>query len=143
MEGPGLNRGQFVTGPDSVATRIHPDRRLPRIRDQHLRGFDSFQFKGDFLKEQLGGGELAGGDVHVGQSRPSFVLRHGDQVVIRLLGEEGRFEHGARGNDPDHAPVHQALGGCRVGELFADGDFVALLDQPGEVVIQRMDRHSG
>ena len=109
MEGPGFNRGNFVTRPGTVVGRISPDWQLTGVRGKYFRGFDAFQLERDFLNEQLGGGELAGGDVHIGQSRPSFMLRHGGQVVVGLLVQECRFEHGSRGYNPDNLPVDQPL----------------------------------
>ena len=51
-------------------------------------------------------------------------------------------DHRARRHHPDDLPLHQPLGGGRIGHLFADSHLVALLDQLLQVAVHRVIGHA-
>nr|WP_240435332.1 hypothetical protein [Ralstonia solanacearum] len=70
-------------------------------------------------------------------------LRDGEQVVVDLVGQQCRIGQRA-GRDHTHdLALDRALGGGRVADLFADGNRFAQLDQLGQVLLDRVERHAG
>ena len=104
--------------------------------NQDFGGLQAGQFQGQVAGRHLGGGEFAGSDIDISQAGFGAVGADGGQVVVGLVVQQGGFQHGAGGDHADHAPFHDAFGGGGVAELFADGDFVALPDEFGQVGIQ-------
>ena len=89
----------------------------------------------DPLRPRKGGGVgLPGGDVAEAQSGVGFVDVDAADVVGLIPLQHGRV-HGAGGDHPDDVPLHDALGGGGVLHLLADGDLVALGDQPGDISV--------
>ena len=86
--------------------------------------------------------ELARGHVREGQTRPIRREAHGEQEVVRLLVQHGAFDHRAGGDDAGDAPLHQALGQRGILHLLADGDLVALGDEPLHIGIHGMMGHA-
>ena len=80
-----------------------------------------------------GGGELAGGHVAHAQAGAGRVPVDGADEVVPPLLQHGGVHHRAGGDNADDVPVHQPLGGGRVLHLLADGDFVPLGDEPGDI----------
>ena len=94
------------------------------------------------------GGELAGGDVGVGQARAqrSAVERQHErgEVVVALLGEQSRLDQRARRDHAAHDPRDELLAlGRLVADLLGDGDLVAGVDQLGDVAVDRVVGHAG
>ena len=79
------------------------------------------------------GEERTGGNVAEGKAEFSAFAVNAADVVVFVLVQHTAFGDGAGGDDAGDVPLHQSLGGGRVFHLFADGDLVALLHQPGDV----------
>ena len=81
----------------------------------HLARIEPVQLAGEVLGARLGGEgrgrQLTGRQVGIGQSHASADAGDGREVVVRPPVEEALVEHGARGDDLDHLPAHQALPG--------------------------------
>ncbi|MPN44172.1 hypothetical protein SDC9_191733 [bioreactor metagenome] len=76
---------------------------------------------------------FAGGHVAEGGAGILGVEIDSAQKVARLLVQTRRIDHRSRRHYPDDVPVHQPL--CRGGvfHLLADGHFIALGDEPGDI----------
>ena len=94
---PGQRREAFQVGQVQVAG------------DQDLRGMQALQLRHQVLQRDLGGGELRGGDVDIGQPGPVAVGDHADQVVVGGGFQQPGLDDGAGGDHPHHVPLHQAL----------------------------------
>jgi hypothetical protein len=100
--------------------------------DNDFGGFEA----GNFVEDQpvevialkLGGGKLAGGDVHVGNPGAGRLDDHGGQVIVLILGQQGIFHHRAGSDHPRHLARHQPVDGV-VAHLLADGYFETGLNQ--------------
>ena len=107
--------------------------------DQHLGGLDA----GKLLVErvlwlgsaELGAGELAGSDIGVGKADGVAAEDGGGEVVVALGGQHSRVDDGARGDDADHLALDQPLRERGIAHLLADGNAIALADQPGDVAL--------
>ena len=79
--------------------------------------------------------QLAGGHVAEGKAGAGLVPEEGAEEVVPPLLQHGGGDDGAGGDDADDIPVHQTFGGGRVLHLLADGDFIPLGDEPGDIGI--------
>ena len=89
-----------------------------------------------------GGKHLAGGDITQAQAYPRLVGIDGAEEVVFSLLQHGGRNDGARRDDADDIPVHQALGGGGVLGLLADGHLIALGDEPGDVALTGVVGHA-
>ena len=94
----------------------------------------------DIVIRDLGGGELTCGYVHVGDAGLVAFHRQSGQVIVALLVQERRFDHRARRDHLHHLTRHQPFH-CLVAYLFADGHFVASVNQLGDVALHSMVGH--
>ena len=106
--------------------------------NEQLGRFQTGQFDCEVRGGKLAGRKLAGRNVHVGQSGPLALGDGGGQVVVRLAVEDRVLDHGARGDDADDLAVDNASRCGGVAGLLADGDAVTLLDELGEVAVERV-----
>ena len=81
--------------------------------------------------------ELAEGDARIAAREI-----HRTDVVAAPFLQHRAFRHGARGNDADDVPLHQPLCQCGVFRLLADGDLVALRDEPCNIALGAVIRHA-
>ena len=89
-----------------------------------------------------GEAELAGAYVAERRSAALAVDVDGGDIVRAVVLEHGALRDGA-GRDYAHdAALDEAFDGARVFKLFADGDFVALGDEPGDVCLAGVVRHA-
>ena len=144
-----------------AAKRRYGQLRLPREpceawhREKRLRGDDFGRLKaGDLgLEGRLAGsGDDKGPRRNIDARKPKDVVRRsaardGEQTIgadgieQKLLGD-GAGRHQAHHLAADHgfAPALARLG--RVLDLLADGDAVALADQPVQIILGALDRHA-
>ena len=125
-----------------------------RGADQNLAGHIAAQLgddgSADFFGIQLGGVGLARGNIGKADARapaPAGALAvHAAQVVVLVLRQHTAFNDGAGGHHTDDIPLDQPLCLRRVLHLLADGDLVALGDQPrhiGFVGVKGYAAHGG
>ena len=117
--------------------------RLQALGKEKLRGTHALQLRGHLFGSDLGYPELPGADVYVGDPRLVTLGHQRDQIVVRLLFQQVGLYHGARGHDPDHLSLHQALGERGVSNLLAYGYLVPPLYQPGQIAVQGVIRDAG
>ena len=102
--------------------------------DEELGGGEPPDFEVEAVGGELGGGELAGAHVEVGQAgRVALDQRRGEEVVA-LAVEQVLLDERPRSHHPHHVPFDQAF--ARFGGLLADGDLVAGVDQTPQVVVE-------
>ena len=68
--------------------------------------------------------------------------QHGCQIIIAAGAEQVGFDDGARGDHSHHFAREQSFLGL-VANLFTNGDPVALLDQPAQVIFYCVKWNSG
>ena len=83
--------------------------------------------------------ESTGGDIAECKAEPASVAVEAGHVVVLAFFQHAAFRHCAGGDDAGDVPFYQALGQGGVRQLFADGHLVALLHQPGDVGVHRME----
>ena len=88
------------------------------------------------------GGERPGGQIAPGQGRPGAAGVDGADIVVPALVQHLVGHGGAGGDDADHVPVHQPLGGGGVLHLLADGHLVPPADQPGDIALGGVVGHA-
>ena len=108
------------------------------LHDQQLSRFKPNQLYVQLLCMSLCRRELACGDVRVGYTGRVAIQNNGGQVVVGLPVQQRLFDDRARRDDAYHSSVDQTARLRRIGRLFADGDLVALSDQPGKVRVKRV-----
>ena len=133
-----LRQGNTLLGPTGGKEHLARDeaRQLLHHVDRGLFAVD------------LGDGELAGGDVHVGQSGAlpiavALAFRvDGQQVIVAPLGQHARLHDGARRDHARDLARDEAVD-RRVADLLADGHVIALVDQARDVVLGGVVRNTG
>ncbi|MNU58798.1 hypothetical protein D3C71_479420 [compost metagenome] len=114
------------------------------IRHQQFGRFQTRQFgfqcivSVDFVDQ-----EAAAGQVGPGQPIAALVARQGHQQSVAALIQQRLVGNGARGDDAHHLAFDQALGQCRVADLFADRHRFAQRDQSCQVALVGVHRHAG
>ena len=114
---------------------------VPGPRGQHrFGGMEPAQLVLEVAQPLRPGGEgggihLPGGDVAQAQAVGRRVGVDGADVVVFAVLQHGGGDHRPRRHHPDDVPVHQAPGLGRVLGLLADGDFIALGNQSGDVAV--------
>ena len=83
--------------------------------------------------------ERAGGNVAEADAPVFAVFVDAGVVVVLGFLEHRAFRYGAGRHDADDVPLYEALCQRGVLHLFADGDLVALGDQPGNVAVRGME----
>ena len=91
---------------------------------------------------ELRGIDRAGGDIAEAEPPAATFGKETGKIVVTPLFQHGALRHRAGGDDAGDIPAHQALGRGRVFRLFADGDFIALGDEPGDIAFGRVERHA-
>ena len=138
--------GAVESSGDDLPQEIHDGGAgLSPRRQQRLSGRKPGQLVyrvGGSVPLKGGAAELPGGYVAEGHS-PGFSLQlYGADIVAAPLLQHGAFGDGARGDDPDHVPLDDALGQSRVLGLLADGHLVALGDKPGNIALGTVIGHA-
>ena len=90
---------------------------------------------GDFHRHAF-----AGGNVGVGKPGLRAVDNDGQQEVVLFFIEHRLIDDRAGRDHADHAAFHQRARLLRVGQLLADGDLIALIDQPADIRLRRVIR---
>ena len=144
-----------------AAKRRYGQLRLPREpreawhREKRLRGDDFGRLKaGDLSLEGrlAGSGDDKGPRRNIDASKPKNVVRRsaardGEQTIgadgieQKLLGDGAR-RHQAHHLAADHGFAAALAGLGRVLDLLANGDAVALADQPIQIILGALDRHA-
>ena len=138
----------FTQAVQPLPQKIHQPVQLPGpVGEDDLGGVEAAQLvfqvvHGVLRRGQRGGEHLAGGDVAQAQAAGGGVGIDGTQEVVLPLLQHGGGDHRARGDDPGHVPLYQALGQGGVLHLFADGHLIALGDQPGDVAVAGVIGHA-
>jgi hypothetical protein len=91
----------------------------------------------------LGGRELARGEIGVGDTDAGAVAGDRGNVRVAVAIEHSGIGDGARGDDASHVALDQTSAAIGGADLLADGDFVAGGDQPGDVSIGGVMRDTG
>ncbi len=113
------------------------------FRQQQLGGRQASQLLHQLVQGvQLRGGELAGGDIRIGQAGLLPFTDHGRQIVVAPCFEHARLNDRAGGEDAHHLPRHQPLHQL-IAHLLAERHLVAFGDQPGDVVFDGMIGYAG
>jgi hypothetical protein len=86
---------------------------------------------------------LAAGQRQPRQAQALAHAVHGQQPRIAALGEQLAVGHRPRRDDAHHLALHRPLGGADLADLFGNRHRLAELDQPREVVLERVHRHAG
>ncbi len=90
----------------------------------------------------LRGSEFPGGYIGVGNANPARLDHDRGQVVIDVAGQQAGFQDCSRRHHPYHLSGEQPAN-WPIADLLADGNVVALLDQPGQIRLGRMEWNSG
>jgi len=131
-KGPRLHRRLHPASLHRVA-RVAGRQQLPHVELlQRRRYLHAIQFRRP---------EFARGDVYVREPRPLTLERRRRQVVVLVRPQQRALRHRARGDDARDLAPHDLLREPRVLHLIADGNAVALLDQPRNVALRRVRRH--
>ena len=93
-------------------------------------------------RQNLVGGQIAGGHVAKAQAKASLLVAHRAEEVVLGLVQHAVFQHRARGDNPDHVPLDNALGQFGVLQLLANGHLVALCHQLGDVALRAVEGHA-
>jgi hypothetical protein len=92
---------------------------------------------------KFGDGEAPGGQVEAGDAgQRACDPQRGEQGFAPVLEQRAVGER-ARGDDAGHPAFDRTLGRGRVADLFADRHRFAELHQPGEILVDGMEGHSG
>ena len=118
--------------------------------DQNFAGGEAAQLGNQraahLVGVQLGRIGFAGRDIGKADARfPAAARAFGadrTEVVVLVLGEHARFDDGAGRDNADDVPPDKPLGEHGVLHLLADGNLVALGDEPGDVNFIRVERHA-
>ncbi len=90
---------------------------------------------------ELGGAEIAGGEIEQGQGRHWARDVEGGEVVVAFR-RQRRVNCGSGGEDPGDFAADDLLGELGIFHLLADGDPVALAQQAGEVIVGGVVGHA-
>jgi len=115
------------------------------VADHNLRRSQAVQLAQQrlaILIQELGGGHVAGGDVHVGYPCHMPIAGDTHKIVVALVSQEPWLYHRTRGNHADHLARHEPVLWL-VTELLTDGHLVTSRDQPGDVCLSCMVRYAG
>ena len=131
---------------EPLAQEAHDLGVLGRARVQHsLAGRKAAELVDDVLHgalEEISREELTCGDVAEGDRAGGRRERHGGKIVgLALLEHRGVRDRAGR-DHADHVALDEPLRRRGVFHLLADGDLVALLDQPRDVGLRRVERHA-
>ena len=133
----------------AVAEQLEEFRLLEQaVGDQQLGRFQARELGGEGPRGDRGGEEVAGGHVEPGQRQLAPRAGEGRQVVVPAGVEQPVLGEGAGGDDPHHRAPHQRLAAAAPGlggvlDLVADGDAIALANQPLQVGLGVVRRHPG
>ena len=103
---------------------------------QYLGRGETAQLRSGGLRLSADGGiKRTGGNIAKGQTVAVIQPINTCHVIVFALVKHAAFGDGTRGDDPGDIPLHDALGQGRIFRLLANGDFVALGNQTGNVGI--------
>ena len=86
--------------------------------------------------------ELTRRYVREGDARAATVEAHAEQIAVLALVEHRLLDDRSRRHHTDDVALYQPLGRGGVLHLLADGDLVALLDQPVDVGLSAVEGHA-
>jgi len=109
----------------------HRARQIDVAEGQRLARRHSAELRPKLVVARLGGGELAGRHVGIGESHEVVRGHDGREVVVGLRPQHVLVDHGARRDHAGNRAIHEPIAGG--GHLVADRDPVPGLDQPGDV----------
>ena len=140
---------RFVQEEPPLAAILHPAGKLvpqnvhqgffsvSAVVQDGLRRGKASQLVDDVLRPVLAGKGrqvgLAGGDIAEGHAGAAGVHVDAAEEVAGLVVQARGVDDGAGGDHPDDVPLDEALGGGGVLHLLADGNLVALADEPGDI----------
>ena len=122
-------------------------RRRQRIRgtffQQQFRGLQSRQFGGESVPPvELRDREAPGAQVQPRQPEAHTVLANGGQQVVAPAVQQRLVRQRAGRQHADDFALHRSLAGGRVADLFANGHGPPKFDQPLQITIDGMKRHT-
>ena len=94
------------------------------------------------VRGQLRGQELAGTDIRRRDAGTAAVVVDAENIIIPALFQGFHIQVGTGGDHPDNGPFDHAPGSLRILDLLADGHFMAVGHQPGQVGIHRVIGHA-
>ena len=94
------------------------------------------------LRLHLSHQKIACADIGNGNTEPLVDIDDAHQVVVLRLIQRLGAGNGSGGDDTDDLSLNQPLGQLRVLHLLCDRYFIALLDQPVQIIFKRMVRNA-
>src|SRR3954447_13132966 len=129
------------------ASRSSPSRsgwlEFSGIRRQKLRGPQPLQLRSKLLTRDLDHAEISGCKAHPGQPEqiPLSAYRH--QRAVPLIVQQRGIGQRSRRDDAGHLALYRPFAQGGIAHLLAHRDRLAAFDQPCEVLIDCMKRHTG
>ena len=127
-----------------------PDRRDARgqrvvrvLGNQYFGGAQAFDFRDKGRGLDFGGAKTPGRQRKPGDADRSLFLPERQQQAVALVVEQRRVGQRAGGDDAHDFALDRAFRGVGIADLFADRDRFAPLDEPGEILLERMVGHAG
>ena len=118
-------------------------RRKAVVGNQEFGRFQALQLGAQPLGLGFQYAEITAGERQAGQAQPALVECQRHQPVFLLVVEQGGIGQRARCHHPHHPPLDRPLAGGRIADLFADCDGFAQFHQPGQILLDGMERYAG
>ena len=95
---------------------------------------------GEIPQRQRGHEDLTGGNIGKGKAHLLLLDIDGGDIVVGAFVQHIRLDQRPGGDHADHLPLDQPFDELGVLHLFADGNLVALFDQPGNISVTAVIR---
>ncbi len=113
------------------------------LGDQDLRGSDALELRAGVGDGRFHHREAARGERQPGEAQRAAVPVQREEHVVALFLEQRRVGQRAGRDDARDLALDRALGRGRIADLLADGDRLAELHQPRQVLVHRVVGHAG
>ena len=114
-----------------------------RLAHQQFGRLDTFELRGQgFLVPGFQAHKAPSAEIQHGESKSIAVRVHRHEQRLPVPFEQRLVGERARGHDARHLPMHRSPAGRGVSNLLADGRPLSATDEPGEVGIHGVGRHS-
>ena len=111
------------------------------IADDLRRGITDDLIPDLLVRGQFRGQELAGTDIRGRYAGTAAVVVDAEDIIVPALFQGFHVQIGTGRDHPDHGAFDHATGGLGILDLFADGHFMAVGYQPGQIGIHRVIGH--
>jgi hypothetical protein len=123
----------------SVSVQFRP---LRILAHQHFRRAQSLELVREVRRQRLHDREAARREREPRQAERRAIAMQREQQVVALLLEQRGIGQRARRHDAHHFALDRAFRRRRVADLLADGDRLAELHEPGEILLDGVIRHA-